>query len=1262
MNRRRVSFLSNGVSHQAKRQKASTRGFENEVLYDRYTVAWICALHIEMAAARAMLDEEHDDLPRRGNDTNSYVLGAMQEHNIVIACLPADQYGTNNAANVLSNMKNTFPKIRIGLMVGIGGGVPTKADIRLGDIVVGVRVMQSDLGKTVNGTLQRTAVPKIPDSSIRTVISNLRARHELNCSRVPLILKDKMRKYPAYCLPDEPDRLFQPSYSHENTASSCDECDQSKLQARKIRSSTNPVIHYGAIASGNQVMKDASCRDDIARELDVICFEMEAAGLMDIMPCLPIRGICDYSDSHKAKGWQRYAAATAAAYAYEFLGVWGGDTLPVEAGYPLRQTENCPSTERRVKLLGALDFKHKDSRKTTIKAAYSKTCQWFLSHPDYLAWTNQHEVSRHHGFLWIKGSFFFNARGVELEKTVSGMFRSLLLQLLVEFPDLQCVLDDPELVSPSQESCPSLDNLKELLRRATLKLDQRSFTCFIDALDECDEQQVMDLIEYFEELAEQCTENGVRLQICFSSRHYPFIDIRLGLCLILEDQVGHTSDLETYIKTHLRVGDTKLLAELQNTMLEKAAGVFMWVVLVVDVLNRENRRGRLSLRTRLEEVPSGLSELFKDLLRRDKTNMEELLLSVLWTLLSKRPLTPGEYYHALWSGLSLEGLADLDPPNIDTSDADDCFDRCVISSSKGLSEITRAEDPIVQFIHESVRDFLIKDKGLHGLWPELGADWESSGHERLKLCCHSYLELVRTQARLSQLDVDKETYPFLEYASQFVLHHAEHAGNAVSQEAFLTNFPTPVWISMVNIFEKFKVRRFTPDATLAYVLAERGHPGLIQTLRRAKPDLNIDDPVDKERYRYPLIAAMAKGNKSSVIAILDLSSPIFDGTDITETLTGDIDAGGTDRTPMSWACEQGHLGIVKVLISRPDYKQKDLDRSWTPLILASKNGNIDIVKVLIEDGVNIDRTVKNENAISFASKKGHVGIVRALLDAGADPNFSVVNDTSLLYIATKNGHLGIVRALLDAGADPHFSDVNDTSLLHIATGQGHEEVVKLLLEGGVNVNRANYADSRPLHFSARRQGSVTVMKELLRYGADIHAQDKRGETCLMEAAEVATSKEIEFLVKNGADVNARDHRGRTCAHRMCLRGLSLFSFDHHLLDILQVFKVDFNARDDRGDTPLHLLCGNFSATTQSFVQFLSQPGIDLNAQNHKGETPLHCASELSRYHFYLVVEILIKFGADVNVVNNKGQTPLDVATGTSVADLLVKNGGIRRTT
>ncbi|THC97154.1 hypothetical protein EYZ11_003369 [Aspergillus tanneri] len=210
-------------------------------------------------------------------------------------------------------------------MVGIGGGVPNKADVRLGDIVVGTRVTQYDLGKTVGvGMLERRGVPRFPHQLLGTAVSTLRSIHELQPSRVPSILQQKLGERTEYSRPSLLDRLFEATYNHKAPMASCDKCDQSKLVQQRRRISNDTVIHYGAIASGNQVMKCGITRDNVAQELDVICFEMETAGLMDILPCLPIRGICDYSDSHKSKEWQRYAAATAAVYARELL-----EELPV---------------------------------------------------------------------------------------------------------------------------------------------------------------------------------------------------------------------------------------------------------------------------------------------------------------------------------------------------------------------------------------------------------------------------------------------------------------------------------------------------------------------------------------------------------------------------------------------------------------------------------------------------------------------------------------------------------------------------------------------------------------------------------------------------------------------------------------------------------------------------------------------------------------------------------------------------------------------
>lgn len=145
----------------------------------------------------------------------------------------------------------------------------------------------------------------------------------------------------------------------------------------------------------------------------------------------------------------------------------------------------------------------------------------------------------------ITASFFFNARGEYLERSILGIYRSLLLQLLEGYPDLQAILDSPELVSQDQSSCRSLNVLKDLLCDAVSALGQRSFTHFVNPLDEYNEQQVVDMLQYFEDLAEQSTANSVRLRICFSSRHYPHITIQRGIRLILEDQSGHAEDLLT---------------------------------------------------------------------------------------------------------------------------------------------------------------------------------------------------------------------------------------------------------------------------------------------------------------------------------------------------------------------------------------------------------------------------------------------------------------------------------------------------------------------------------------------------------------------------------------------------------------------------------------------------------------------------------------------------------------------------------------------
>ena len=302
---------------------------------DDYTVALVCALPLEMAAAKGMLDQIHPNLSEQAPaDHNSYLLGRVQAHNVVIACLPAGIYGTTSAATVAKDLLRTFKSIRFGLMVGIGGGAPSPSrDIRLGDIVVsqptGVTggVIQYDRGKTgQEGHFKRTGSLNTPPQVLLTALGRLQADHLTGDSRIPQFLSSLINRHPkmrkAFTFQGEPnDCLFQAEYEHVSPDSGCEQCDHTHAFHRDARDDTDPVVHYGNIGSGNQVIKNATTRDRLSRDLDVLCFEMEAAGLMQDFPCLVIRGICDYADSHKNKVWQGYAAAVAAAFAKELLSV-----------------------------------------------------------------------------------------------------------------------------------------------------------------------------------------------------------------------------------------------------------------------------------------------------------------------------------------------------------------------------------------------------------------------------------------------------------------------------------------------------------------------------------------------------------------------------------------------------------------------------------------------------------------------------------------------------------------------------------------------------------------------------------------------------------------------------------------------------------------------------------------------------------------------------------------------------------------------------
>ncbi|KAL6913369.1 hypothetical protein FSST1_011129 [Fusarium sambucinum] len=526
----------------------------------KYTVGWICAVTTEFVAARAFFDEKHDQLEIiADNDNNNYALGKIGKHNVVMAVLPKFEYGTTSAATVARDMLRSFPSIRFGLMVSIGGGAPSaKHDIRLGDIV--------------------------------------------KYSRPP----------PAS------DRLYWPDVIHPDSSDECSDVysdDPACLVYQKERGEQedDPVIHYRLVASANQLMKDALTRDKLAASLNVLCFEMEAAGLMNHFPCLVIRGVCDYSDSHKNKDWQGFAAMMAAAYAKDLL-----RQIP-----PSKVEAEMPISE----VLSSIESTGNKTKHAVISMAsdyhFAKIERW-LSPPDYLTNANLARGRRHPGtgdwllnspafqewklrsrqYLWLYGlagcgktilsttildhllqidthttlTFFFDFNDARKQK-LEDLLRSLAIQLYHTGNEAAGRLDS--LFTSHNHGGRQPDTTALSACVDTMVQTAGKVFIIIDALDECTAME--ELLQWLKHLASR------KAQLIVTGR--PEVEFQSAIprsfgkrnCVELNKNVIN-ADIRSYIEATLEqkpdfVGkklSQNILDEIRNKIGDGADGMFRW--------------------------------------------------------------------------------------------------------------------------------------------------------------------------------------------------------------------------------------------------------------------------------------------------------------------------------------------------------------------------------------------------------------------------------------------------------------------------------------------------------------------------------------------------------------------------------------------------------------------------------------------------------------------------------------------------------------
>jgi ankyrin repeat protein len=770
-------------------------------------------------------------------------------------------------------------------------------------------------------------------------------------------------------------------------------------------------------------------------------------------------------------------------------------------------------------------------------------------------------------------SFFFLARGTVEEKSTTGLYRSLLHQLLEKVVELKDSLEwmTADGARAVERSGWHKEALKHTLTHAIKKLGSRLLTIFIDALDECNDNQATDMIGFFEELCDIARDAEVRLRICFSSRHYPTIEIQNGIKVTLEHEIGHTEDIQQYIKSKLKVGRIKKLETLRSDILETSSGIFLWVVLVVDILNAECRNGSAAtkIRDRLKEIPSELNDLFEMIITRDGENLDLLQICLKWVLFATRPLKPPELYFAIQTSLDKECSGFWDQDDIDL----DQIKIFVRSSSKGLAQVTRNKASEVQFIHESVRDFLL-DK-YKRQWPGASGNFVGCSHEILRDCC-----LAQLNASISQ-DVDiphplppaykaaqlRETinlkFPFLTYSVLNVLHHANSAQqNTMEQADFLAKFPLQQWKTLNNALEKFEIRRYDDPINMLYILAEKNLADLIQIHSQRESCFDVENG----RYGPPILAALATSSSEAVRVLFNIQaqiqpsmSPLHDlgkrycqdkekwatlGRDFTfsrkrsilsyvaeygdEILLSFLIESGQSASdnvdiekskPLSWAARRGREGNVKLLLEKgADVNGAD-GKGKTPLYWASQNGHVDIVKLLLEKGADVNATADlyGETPLYWASQNGHVDIIKLLLEKGADVNGADGKGKTPLYWASQNGHVDIIKLLLEKGADVNGADAIGTTPLYWASERGHVDIVKLLLEKGADVNGADKFGTTPLYWASDR-GHVDIVKLLLEKGADVNGADEIGTTPLSWASERGHVDIVKLLLEKGADV------------------------------------------------------------------------------------------------------------------------------------------------